>query len=157
MLENAFDSPSTVAAAEGFWLYTVSDSELRYQGSQNISVVMISVVDGKKVERQGPQITITKRPGPKADSRGKLPQGAALYIALPSVFGFIIVCVAGTYLWNRHHRRIQLGRKVMGRNYDVSKVNKSRFGLKKRGKANKADERIQLMEREIAAEGGEVY
>ncbi|KAI3319277.1 hypothetical protein HD806DRAFT_509542 [Xylariaceae sp. AK1471] len=159
MQDNAFDSPPAIAAAEGFWLYTVQDSELRYQGSQNISVELFSVVDGKRVEKQGPQITITKRPGPKPDAKGKLPQGAALYIALPSVFGFIIVCVVGTCLWNRHHRRIRLG-KVMGRNYDVSKTGRSRFGLKKRDKAdkaNKANERIQLMEREIEAEGGGVY
>jgi hypothetical protein len=120
---------------------------------------MIAIDDGKMVDRVGPLITFTKRPGPVADSKGKLPQGAALYIALPSVFGFIIVCVAGTCLWNRHHRRIRLDKKVFGRNYDVTKDKsmRSRLGFKKRSKANKANERIQLMEREIEAEGGEVF
>lgn len=102
-------------------------------------------------------ITIMKRPGPSPDSKGKLPQGAALYIALPTVLGLLAVCGVGTCLWNRHHRRILLP-NVMGRNYDVSKTGRSRLGLKKKGgKAAVANERIQLMERELQAEGGEVY
>ncbi|KAI8623208.1 hypothetical protein F5Y19DRAFT_481954 [Xylariaceae sp. FL1651] len=151
----AFESPNT-AAGWGFWTLQVSDSLLKYQGSQNITVMLLALVDGKKVVKQGPQILIATRPGPVADARGKLPQGAALYIALPTVLGFVIVCVAGTCIWNRKHRRIELG-NVMSRKrrgYGIGKSGRSRLGL---GKRNKANERIQLMEREIAAEGGEVY
>ncbi len=45
----------------------------------------------------------------------------------------------------------------MGRNYNVGKSGRSRFGLGRRNKKAKANERIQLMEREIQAEGGDVY
>lgn len=134
----------------------ITDQPLLYQGSQNISCTLFALVEGERVERPGPVITIMKRPGPVSDSKGKLPQGAALYIALPTVFGLIAICVIGSCLWNRHHRRIQLP-NVMGRNYDVGKSGRSRFGRKKRGKAAKVNERIQLMERELQAEGGEVY
>ncbi|GAW11366.1 hypothetical protein ANO14919_007100 [Xylariales sp. No.14919] len=157
------DSPAFSAnytlAGFGYSSIEITDAQLLYQGSQNISVSLIGVVNNERVEKQGPMIKITTRPGPKADSHHKAPVGPALYIALPTVFGFIIACVIGTCLWNRHRRRIQLP-GVMGRNYKVGKIGKSgrsRFGLGKRNKAAKANERIQLMEREIQAEGGEVY
>lgn len=155
----AFMSKFTTAGF-GYVSIPITSQPLLYQGSQNISTVLVAVVDGKRMEKQGPYITITTRPGPVSDSKGKLPQGAALYIALPTVFGLIGAIVIGTCLWNRHQRRIQLPSGVMGRNYDVSKTGRSRFGLRKRDKRDKvakANERIQLMEREVAAEGGEVY
>ncbi|KAI1174809.1 hypothetical protein F4777DRAFT_552533 [Nemania sp. FL0916] len=155
------DSPafmsSLTPAGFGYVSIAITDQQLLYQGSQNISCMLVAVVGGQRVQKQGPVITITKRPGPVADAKGKLPQGAALYIALPTVFGFIALCLIGTCLWNRHHRRIVIP-SVMGRNYEVGKSKRSRFGLgRKRTKAAKASERIQLMEREIRAEGGEVY
>ncbi|KAI0102699.1 hypothetical protein GGR51DRAFT_526690 [Nemania sp. FL0031] len=152
----AFTSDRTPAGF-GYVAIPITDKALLYQGSQNISCMLVAAINGQRNESQGPVITITKRPGPTSDSKGKLPQGAALYIALPTVFGFIGLLVIGTCLWNRHHRRIQLP-SVMGRNYDVGKGGRSRFGLKKRrNKAAKASERIQLMERELRAEGGDVY
>ncbi|KAI0435898.1 hypothetical protein F4803DRAFT_544069 [Xylaria telfairii] len=140
----------------GYVSIKMTDDILLHQGSQNISLSLVSVIGGERQVSPGPVIKVTTRPGPVADARGDLPPGAALYIALPTVFGFIIVCVVGTCIYNRHHRRIQLP-GVMGRNYDVGKSGRSRFGLGKRRKAAKASERIQLMEREIQAEGGEVY
>ncbi|KAI1145963.1 hypothetical protein F4825DRAFT_442168 [Nemania diffusa] len=153
----AFTSDRTPAAF-GFVTIPITNTALHNQGSQNISCTLFAVFGSQRNETQGPMIYITTRPGPSSDSKGKLPQGAALYIALPTVLGFIGAIVIGTCLWNRHHRRIHLP-SVMGRNYDVSKVgrSRSRFGLKKRSKAAKAGERIQLMERDLRAEGGEVY
>ncbi|KAI1819146.1 hypothetical protein F4861DRAFT_167145 [Xylaria intraflava] len=152
----AFQSPLTMAAW-GSWALDVTSKLLKFQGSQNITVTLSAIVDGARVNKPGPRITVANRPGPVADSRGKLPQGAALYIALPTVIGFIAICVIGTCLWNRHHRQIRLGRSVMGRNYDVGKMRPPRFGLGRRNKAADANGRIQLMQREIEAEGGEVY
>ncbi|KAI0393750.1 hypothetical protein F5Y17DRAFT_431237 [Xylariaceae sp. FL0594] len=153
----AFES-STLLASSGFWTQPITDEYLRHQGSKNLTIILTSSVKGKEQQALSP-IKVTTVPGPTANGRGKTPDAAALYIALPTVLGFIALCVLGTCLWNRHHRRIQLGgRSVMGRNYDVS--GSSRFGLKKKKKnKNKmsANERIQLMEREIEAEGGAVY
>ncbi|TGJ88351.1 hypothetical protein E0Z10_g466 [Xylaria hypoxylon] len=154
----AFSSNYTFSGF-GYLSIEITDKQLLYQGSQNISVSLIGVVDGERVEKQGPMILITTRPGPAADAHHNAPVGAALYIALPTVFGFIIACVIGTCIWNRHQRSIRL-QSVMGRNYKVGKTGRgvrSRLGLGKRNKAAKANERIQLMEREIQAEGGGVY
>ncbi|KAI0536802.1 hypothetical protein GGR58DRAFT_474208 [Xylaria digitata] len=143
----------------GYAAIEITDKQLRYQGSQNISVSLIGVVDNERVQKQGPYIKITTRPGPVADAHHRAPVGKAVYIAIPTVFGFIIACVIGTCVWNKHQRRIRLP-SVMGRNYDVGKTRKGlrpRLGLGKRNKATKANERIQLMEREIQAEGGELY
>ncbi|KAI1424909.1 hypothetical protein F5Y12DRAFT_714775 [Xylaria sp. FL1777] len=146
----------------GFMAIAITDQQLSSQRSQNISLSMFGVVNGTTTERPGPQFLITTRPGPVADSRHNLPKGAAVYIAIPTVFGFIIAAVIGTCIWNRHHRRIHLP-SVMGRNYKVGKSGRSgksvrsRLGLGGRKKTAKANERIQLMEREVRAEGGEVY
>ncbi|KAI1749808.1 hypothetical protein F4782DRAFT_533067 [Xylaria castorea] len=150
---------SFIPAGFGYASIKMTDDILLHQGSQNISLSLIVVVGSQRQETKGPQINVTTRPGPVADAKGKLPKDASLAIALPTVFGFIIICVAGTYIYNRHHRSIQLP-SVMGRNYDVGKSGRSRFRFGKRSKAakaSKASERIQLMEREVQAEGGEVY
>ncbi|KAI0204401.1 hypothetical protein F4808DRAFT_341203 [Astrocystis sublimbata] len=158
--EERTESPALMSvftpAAAGYTSILMEDKVLLHQGSQNISIKLVASVEGKHQERPGPQIHITTRPGPVADAHGKLAPGTVLSIALPIVFGFIIAVVAGTCIWNRHHRRIELKTgSAMGRNYDVTK--KSRFGFGKRNKAAKATERIQLMEREVQADGGEVY
>jgi len=44
----------------------------------------------------------------------------------------------------------------MGRNYEVGKSGRSRLGFKKRNKMD-PNKRIQLMEQEIEAEGGQAY
>lgn len=56
------------------------------------------------------------------------PHGQSLYIALPLIFAFIIVCVLGTFFWNRKHRRIGLG-SIMGRRkgYGVGKSREQRL------------------------------
>ncbi|KAI0905491.1 hypothetical protein F4824DRAFT_454198 [Ustulina deusta] len=140
----------------GFATIDITDKQLLYQGSQNISLSLIGVVKGENVEKPGPQIKITTRPGPVADAHHGRTSGPAIFIAIPTVFGFIIACVIGTCLWNRHHRHVRLT-SAMGRNYNVGKSGRSRFGLGRRNKKAKANERIQLMEREIQAEGGDVY
>ncbi|KAI0505659.1 hypothetical protein F5B22DRAFT_627298 [Xylaria bambusicola] len=154
----AFTSAYTMARF-GYLTIPIKSEHLRGQGSQNISLSLIGVVKGERVERSGPQIKVTTRPGPVADAHHKAPVGAAVYIAIPTIFGFIIACVIGTCIYNRHHRRIEL-KSAMGRNYNVTKKGRgvrSRLGLGGRNKKAKANERIQLMEREIHAEGGEVY
>ncbi|KAI1817246.1 hypothetical protein GGS20DRAFT_534253 [Poronia punctata] len=154
--EVAFSSPE-IQASLGAWSLRIEDKLLRHQNSKNITIALVSSEHGKGPYK-GPDITVTNRPGPAPNGRGKTPHGAALYIALPTVLGFVVLCLVGTCLWNRHHRHIQLG-KVMGRNYDVGKTSRSRFGLGKKKNKNKMDpnQRIHLMEREIEAEGGEVY
>ncbi|KAI0430142.1 hypothetical protein F5Y09DRAFT_308584 [Xylaria sp. FL1042] len=154
----AFTSNYTLSRF-GFVTMDITSKQLLYQGSQNISLSLIGVVNGERVEKQGPQIIITTRPGPAADAHHGLPKSAAAYIAVPLVFGLIIAAAIATCLWNRHHRRIQLP-GVMGRNYKVGKTGRgvrSRLGLGGRNKTAKANERIQLMERDIKADGGEIY
>jgi hypothetical protein len=77
----------------------------------------------------------------------QLPTGQSLYIALPTVFGFIILCVCGTFFWNRKHRQIGLG-NVMGRRqgYGAPKSRRQRLGLGKKGA-------IALREQELTADG----
>jgi Ykl077w/Psg1 (Pma1 Stabilization in Golgi) len=77
-----------------------------------------------------------------------VPKGRDLYIALPAVFGFIILCVCGGFIFNRKRRQIGLG-NIMGRRkgYGVGKSRRQRLGLGRKSGA------IQLREQELTAEG----
>lgn len=57
----------------------------------------------------GPTVLVRRQIKPSVHHHGGIPQGAELYIALPSVFGFILLVVFGTLCWNRNIRRIGLG------------------------------------------------
>ncbi|KAI5859561.1 hypothetical protein GGS23DRAFT_313162 [Durotheca rogersii] len=154
--DQAFESPKT-AASWGFWSYRIEESLMKFQSSKNITLQLATLtLDGTQSEIiPGPRVLVTHYPGPKPDL-GKPADQLALMIALPTVFGFILLCVVGTCIWNKKTRRIDIG-NIMSRNrngYGVGKSAGTRMGL---GKKQKAHERIQLMEREVRADGGEVY
>jgi hypothetical protein len=94
----------------------------------------------------GPILRVTNRPpNYYRQPLAKAPKGQDLYIALPVVFGFIILCLVGGFFWNKHARKIGLG-NVMGRRggYGVGKSRRQRLGLGK-----KKSEAIQLREQEL--------
>lgn len=74
------------------------------------------------------------------------PTGQSLYIALPVVLLFIILCIGGGYFYNKTHREIGLG-NVMGR--------RAGYGIgKSRGqRLRKKEDPIQLQEQVSAADG----
>ncbi|KAI2463171.1 hypothetical protein F4781DRAFT_437696 [Annulohypoxylon bovei var. microspora] len=154
--DQAFESPKW-SASWGFWSYTIDSSLMKHQAAKNITLQLAatSTTAGSSTIIKGPRVLITNYPVYQPDT-GKTPDKAALIIALPTVFGFIALCVIGTCLWNRKSRHIGLGNIMSrGRNgYGIGKSSRSRMGF---GKKNKANERIQLMEREVEANGDEVY
>ncbi|KAL7620199.1 hypothetical protein AAE478_009192 [Parahypoxylon ruwenzoriense] len=152
--DQAFESPKT-AASWGFWSYKIEASLMKFQPGKNITLQLATLpTSGDSEIIKGPKVLITNYPGPQPE-QGKAPTPAALIIALPTVFGFIALCVIGTCLWNKRARQIGIG-NIMSRSrhgYGVGKSSRSRMGFGKK----KANERIQLMEREVEADGGEVY
>jgi hypothetical protein len=156
----AFQSDKMVASW-GFWSLTVDSSLMQGSSGKNISVQIaaLNVTTGTNSQIiKGPRILVTKTPT-YHQAAAQLPSGAALYIGLPTVFGFIILCVVGTCLWNRKHRKINLG-NVMSRTrhgYGLGSKTGRGIGVSKRRREQKAAERVQLMEREVAANGGQVY
>ncbi|KAI0845645.1 hypothetical protein F5Y00DRAFT_163407 [Daldinia vernicosa] len=154
--DQAFESPKW-SASWGFWSYKIESSLLKHQSGKNITLQLatLTATGNSSDIIPGPTILVTDYPGPQPET-GKTPDLRALAIALPTVLGFVIICVVGTCLWHRRDRQIGLG-NIMSRSrhgYGVGKSSRSRMGL---GKKNKANERIQLMQREIEADGGEVY
>ncbi|KAH9988286.1 hypothetical protein F4779DRAFT_277471 [Xylariaceae sp. FL0662B] len=155
--DQAFESPK-IAASWGFWSHRIDSSLMKFQSAKNITLRLVSLdVNGTSSEfMDGPTVVISNYPPYTPDSGGKLPDQAALYIALPTVLGFVVLCIVGTCLWNRKTRKIDIG-NIMSRSrhgYGIGKSSRSRMGI---GKKNRANERIQLMEREVEADGGEVY
>ncbi|KAI0595579.1 hypothetical protein F4775DRAFT_568883 [Biscogniauxia sp. FL1348] len=154
--DQAFESSKTTAAW-GFWSYKVEDSLLKYQAAKNITIQLASVAPGKKATiMKGPTVEVNRLASYTPDTGGS-PDLKALYIALPTVLGFVILCVIGTCLWNRNQRRIGVG-NIMSRGrhgYGVGKSARSRMGMGKR--QEKGNERIQLMQREMETDGVEPY
>ncbi|KAI0121234.1 hypothetical protein BJ170DRAFT_152220 [Xylariales sp. AK1849] len=150
-----------MAASWGFWSLTVDSALMQGSSSKNISLQIAALNASGSASRQiikGPTVLVTNKPTYHKEPT-KLPSGAGLYIGIPAVFAFIVVCVLGTFLWNRKHRKINLG-NVMSRSrhgYGIGKSARTRMGTGKSSKDKKAAERVQLMEREIAVNGGQVY
>jgi hypothetical protein len=93
---------------------------------------------------------VTYAPGdePYRQPKTPAPKGQSLYIALPIVFGFIVICLVGGFYWNRKHRQIGLG-NVMGRRKGYG-VGKSRT---QRMREETKEGAIQLREQELTAHG----
>ncbi|ROT39909.1 hypothetical protein SODALDRAFT_350008 [Sodiomyces alkalinus F11] len=102
----------------GFFPWQVS-GKIIPKGQDNITVrlTMQRFLDDEVFEDDdigaditGPTILVRREKKlPPKTSSGKFPDGKELYIALPSVFGFIILSVFGGLVWNRRLRRIGLG------------------------------------------------
>jgi Ykl077w/Psg1 (Pma1 Stabilization in Golgi) len=107
-------------------------------------------IDGEAHSLGGLNLEVTNKPADYyRQPKTPVPKGQSLYIALPTVFGFIILCVCGGAIINRKHRKIGLG-NVMGRRkgYGVGKSRSQRLGLRK-----KKEGAIQLRDQELTAGG----
>lgn len=148
----AFESPIT-ANYRGFYALTIDKAWLEGHSWNNVTLYLFpsNPAANEPQSFTGPTVMVTNRPPtwyrqPKTSA----PKGETLYIALPCVFGAIIVMVCGTHLWNRKNRKIGLG-NVMGRRegYGSRKSRVQRLGLDKRSKI----EDIRLREQELTADG----
>jgi hypothetical protein len=149
-----------MAASWGFWSLTIDSALMQGTSGKNISVQMAALnnTGGTSQIISGPTILVTNTPVYHQPAR-TLPSGAALYIGIPTVFAFVVIVLVGTCLWNRKHRKIDLD-SIMSRGrrgYGVGKSARDRMGGGKRRRDKAAAERVQLMEREVAANGNHVY
>ncbi|OTB05718.1 hypothetical protein M426DRAFT_10469 [Hypoxylon sp. CI-4A] len=153
--DQAFESPKW-SASWGFWSYKVEDSLLKHQSAKNITLQLATLTTNgnSSTIMKGPRVLITQVPGPQPDT-GKSIDKLALAIALPIALAFVGIVVIGTCIWNKKARQIDIANLMSRkRGYGVGKSSRSRMAF---GKKNKANERIQLMEREVVENGGEVY
>lgn len=147
-----FSSPET-KTGWGFVPMLVEKSWLQGYSSNNLTLYIMNLdntVDQSATSLQGPNITVTNKPvNYYHPDKTKTPSGQSLYIALPTVFGFILVVLVGGFFLNRKHRQIGLG-NVMGRRkgYGVGKSKRSRLGL---GKSRAGA--IKLRNQELTSEG----
>ncbi|KAK2023789.1 hypothetical protein LX32DRAFT_644241 [Colletotrichum zoysiae] len=155
------DTDKTNPAAWGYYAWNV-DGSLIPSGQDNATIELLMSYTIDNIAQQditGPRVLVVKRPQFHPQPT-KIPKGAELYIALPTVFGFIVLAVIGGCLWNRSTRKIGLG-NVMSRSrhgYGIGKARAQRLGARVRQSVfhGRKDRGIQLREREMDL-GGDGY
>ncbi|KAF9876714.1 hypothetical protein CkaCkLH20_05560 [Colletotrichum karsti] len=154
------DTETTQLAAYGYYAWTPTGSLIpKGQSNATVELLMQYTINGvAQKDVTGPQVLVAKRPTFHPEG-AKIPKGAELYIALPTVFGFLIICVIGGCLWNRKTRKIGLG-NIMSRSrhgYGVGKSRAQRLGQKVRKSVFRGgkDRGIALRTREISPDGYE--
>jgi len=150
--EQAFHS-SLIGNAMGSYSWTINKSILQDKSFNNITLFFFPVnPSASEPERIiGPTLMVTTRPPQYYQQRPtKAPETRDLYIALPCVFGFILLCVCGGAITHRKNRRVGLG-NVMGRRkgYGTGKSKVQRLGLR----GTNREEEIQLRDQELTAHG----
>ncbi|PVH81497.1 hypothetical protein DL98DRAFT_416501, partial [Cadophora sp. DSE1049] len=145
----AFKSDA-VSTSDGYFVWTIQKDWLQDMKTNNITLFLnrISPPAGAQLSLEGPTVRVKVYEKPiYHQPPSSAPKGQSLYIALPTVLGFILLCVIGGYFWNRKNRKIGLG-NVMGRRsgYGTGKSRSQRMGLGKNGD-------IQLRDRELAGDG----
>lgn len=107
----------TSPAEWGFAPIAIDKSFLRDKFTDhNITITLYSQANGssEKTHTDSLYLNLAEHSRP-AQEQTPVPKGKTLMIALPTVFGAIILLVIGGCIWNRKSRRIGLG-NVMGRN-----------------------------------------
>ncbi|KAL0935035.1 uncharacterized protein CTRU02_209626 [Colletotrichum truncatum] len=152
------DTDSSQLAAYGYYAWTANSNLIpRGQSNTTIELLMQYTINGvAQKDITGPQVLVAKRPSFHPEG-AKVPKGAELYIALPTVFGFLIICLIGGCLWNRSTRKIGLG-NIMSRSrhgYGVGKSRAQRLGQRVRKSVFRGgkDRGIALRTREISPDG----
>ncbi|RFU25756.1 hypothetical protein B7463_g10588, partial [Scytalidium lignicola] len=127
----AFQS-KMVPSSYGFISWTIDKAWMKDMESNNLTLFITSL-GTNAVSTPGPTVMVTTAPKPPVyhQPRPQAPKGQSLYIALPTVFGFVLLCLVGGFFFNRKHRHIGLG-NVMGRRkgYGVGKSRAQRLGKK---------------------------
>jgi hypothetical protein len=104
---------SSVPAAWGYWPFNAKSEYMKM--SRNISLTLYSNSNNslEKTKSSTLFLYLQDENFPEK-AHEKLPEGQTLIIALPVVFGSLILLIIGGFLWNRKTRRIGLG-NISGR------------------------------------------
>lgn len=136
--DEAFTSDE-IKARWSYYAWTPNKAYLSHGNGKAVNITLTLKAlesDGDTVSQTytGPTVLVTKAPTYQ-QAAPTLPTGAALYIALPTVFGFCLVMICGVCIWNRKTRKIGLG-NVMSRGrhgYGVAKSRAKRMTMRMKG------------------------
>lgn len=134
-----------IAAGWSYYAWTVDSKLMNGASAANITLSINALANGNSsvASHRGPRVLVTNPPSYRMPE-AKLPTGAALYIGLPSVAGFVVLMIMGTCWWNRKHRKISIG-NIMSRSrhgYGVAKSRAKRMRTARRDRK----EAVRLME-----------
>ncbi|KAK3330082.1 hypothetical protein B0H66DRAFT_542727 [Apodospora peruviana] len=155
--DQAFASGS-IDAGWGFYQWPVSKDLLAHNQvvEANITIQMTALApDTDPDVITGPMVRVIPKPKKKKHTKYP-PSGKALYIGLPSFFGFFFIVVIGISLWNRRIRRLGFGNVMSRTRHGYSAIGSRRdrlFGGNKKNRRNNKEESIGLMDREEDGNG----
>lgn len=119
-----------IPSSYGFIAWKIQKEWLKDQNSNNVTLFITSIGDDA-ISVSGPTLMVTNTPPPPTyhGPPTPMPQGQSLYIALPVVFGFILLMLFGGCYLNSRRRRIGLG-NIMSRSrgYGIRKSRTERLG-----------------------------
>ncbi len=148
VLSQAFTS-QPLAAGWSFFSWNVDPALLTANGGNgggvNIALNIAALASGSASMNpfRGPTVAVANPPIFHQEPTQR-PTGPALYIGLPTVLGFVILILIGTYIWNRSSRKIGLG-NIMSRSRSGYGVGKSRSERQRRQRK----EGIHLLDRDL--------
>ncbi|KAI9047544.1 hypothetical protein LZ554_008260 [Drepanopeziza brunnea f. sp. 'monogermtubi'] len=145
----AFES-SPVPTSDGYFVWTIQKEWLQDLQTNNVTLYLnrINPPTGSASSLSGPTVRVNVYSKPVYHQPPTpAPKGQSLFIALPTLLGFVFLCILGGFFWNRKNRLIGLGNVMSRRSgYGAGKSRRQRLGLGMKG----GD--IQLGGREVYTE-----
>lgn len=141
------DETDTVPASRGIFALKIKGEHLKGYRPHNVTITLMTNTRGSSAKNESTSVKVVmdKHRLPDPDLSGG-PDHDDLVIALPVVFGSIILIAVGLFLWNRKTRRIQIG-NIMSRSARKGYTGRSARDLLNRSGGRK-DDGIPLQHRE---------
>ncbi len=158
--EEAFTSDH-IAAGWGFYQWQLSDSLLKAQSAGEVNITLRIVAlpkDGQAAQwLTGPTVTLRYKPKKEKPPKRTGTDEHALYVALPTVFGAVMLVIVITLFCTRKARRIEID-DIVARARNRASRRKGLAGgggLSKKDRARHKEQNIRLMEHGASADSDE--
>lgn len=154
--EQAFTSDH-IAAGWGFYQWEVTDQLLRAQSASLVNITLrITALPKNGQAAQwltGPTVTLRYKPKKEKPPKHTGTDEHALYIALPTVFGVVMLVMFVILFCTRQARRIEIDNLVSQARKSAAK--RKGFTLSKKDRAKNKEQNIRLMEHGGSADSDE--
>ncbi|PHH51505.1 hypothetical protein CFIMG_000179RA [Ceratocystis fimbriata CBS 114723] len=131
---------------KGVYTLKISNKYMDFKHPTNLSLTLVTTLDGDSKEYAGPIVTMKYRPAHGHSSTAT--ESREMYIVLPIICGLVVLMGIGMIVYNRNIRRIGFG-NIMGRKRGRtghSRPNRRKGGYKQVSGQDPDQDGIQLMD-----------